>query len=220
MSLMEVLTPFQREVLNEFFATEAAGDFFLTGGTALAEFYFQHRLSDDLDLFTVSDTALPLAREQMQIVAATLSVTIESRISAPSFQRFRLTRPGIAPLQVDLVRDVDAQIGHHQRHGTVVVDALENIGANKICAVFGRTEGKDFVDLYFLLEAGLKLPELIGYAKQKDGGLTEFWLAEMLRQVVKLKHLPVMLKPVSLETIQAYFLRLADDLLDAIKPPQ
>jgi hypothetical protein len=33
----------------------------------------------------------------------------------------------------------------------VIVDALENIGANKITAIFGRTDAKDFVDLYFIL---------------------------------------------------------------------
>ncbi|KKQ79719.1 MAG: hypothetical protein UT01_C0030G0011 [Candidatus Daviesbacteria bacterium GW2011_GWA1_38_7] len=27
-------------------------NFYLTGGTALAEFYFQHRLSEDIDLFS------------------------------------------------------------------------------------------------------------------------------------------------------------------------
>jgi hypothetical protein len=27
-------------------------DFYLTGGTALAEFYLQHRLSEDLDFFS------------------------------------------------------------------------------------------------------------------------------------------------------------------------
>lgn len=220
MSPSEVLTPFQSEVLNAFFAMEVGRDFFFTGGTALAGFYFQHRLSDDLDFFTVSDAALPRAREEMEVLASALSLTLESRASAPHFQRFRLTRPGLAPLQLDLVRDIDVQIGQHRWFDAIIVDALENIGANKVGAIFGRTEAKDFVDLYFLLEAGLNLRELIAHAKQKDGGVTEFWLAEMMRQVEWLKHLPVMLKPVSLDSLKAYFLQLADELLLDIEPPR
>jgi predicted nucleotidyltransferase component of viral defense system len=47
-----ILTPLQRRFLNAFSQTELKKDFFLTGGTALAHFYLQHRLSDDLDFFT------------------------------------------------------------------------------------------------------------------------------------------------------------------------
>ena len=36
----------------------------------------------------------------------------------------------------------------------IIVDAIENIGANKVTAIFGRTVSKDFVDLYFILQTG------------------------------------------------------------------
>ncbi|MBN1138047.1 MAG: nucleotidyl transferase AbiEii/AbiGii toxin family protein [Anaerolineae bacterium] len=52
------LTPLQLAVLEQFFATEAGKRFFLTGGTALAAFHLHHRLSVDLDLFTLDDLAL------------------------------------------------------------------------------------------------------------------------------------------------------------------
>ena len=48
-----LLTPLQRRVLTSFFQ-KGLGErgFYLTGGTALAEFYLHHRYSDDLDFFT------------------------------------------------------------------------------------------------------------------------------------------------------------------------
>lgn len=49
---MSVLTPLQRAFLAKFFARSTARAFYLTGGGALAEFYLNHRLSQDLDLFT------------------------------------------------------------------------------------------------------------------------------------------------------------------------
>lgn len=42
----------QDRFLGHFFAGPLAEHFYLTGGTALARFYFHHRESLDLDLFT------------------------------------------------------------------------------------------------------------------------------------------------------------------------
>jgi len=42
----------QDRFLEHLFSGPLAEDFYLTGGTALARFYFQHRESLDLDLFT------------------------------------------------------------------------------------------------------------------------------------------------------------------------
>lgn len=48
-----ILTPNQRRIL-EYAAADPVivQKFYLTGGTALSEFYLQHRLSEDLDFFT------------------------------------------------------------------------------------------------------------------------------------------------------------------------
>jgi hypothetical protein len=220
MTPASILTPLQRNVLEAFFDTATGSRFFLTGGTALAEYYLRHRYSEDLDFFTTDDGAIPLVRMEMPALGPTLSATVESVLSSATFQRFLVTRPGEAPLQVDLVRDVDIQFGQHQRHGTVIVDAIENIAVNKVSAIFGRTTSKDFVDLYFLLEAGYDLRTLIERAKEKDGGLTEFWLAGMLRQAATLQELPAMIKPLSLTTIKEFYAQLAADLMRAAKPPR
>ncbi len=50
----EILYPLQDRILS-FAATFE--DLYLTGGTALARFYLQHRFSDDLDLFIKVRTA-------------------------------------------------------------------------------------------------------------------------------------------------------------------
>jgi len=220
MAAASLLSPLQREFLHDFFGTAIGQRFFLTGGTALAEYYLQHRYSDDLDLFTVDDEAFGFARREVQRLAGALSVTAESIVSTPTFQRFELARTGSPALQVDLVRDVDFQFGERQSFGPVIVDSEENIGSNKVSAIFGRTESKDFVDLFFLLQAGQDLAKLIEDAKQKDAGISEFWLAGMLRQVDTLTRLPVMLKPLELETLKTFYLELADDLLRHIKPGQ
>jgi predicted nucleotidyltransferase component of viral defense system len=214
-----LLSDFQRQFLREFFSRQVGKSFFLTGGTALAEYYFRHRLSRDIDLFTTEDGALELARQEIRQIAREQGATLNSILSTPAFQRFDLHRAGAEPLILDLVRDVDFQFGQHTVIEQVIVDSLVNIGANKITAIFGRTESKDFVDLYFLLESGQDFQTLVGYAKEKDSGLTEFWLAGMMRQVEKLKTLPEMLKPLDLEALKAYFRALADEQFREVRPP-
>ena len=52
---VKILTELQKKMLEIFFSVpELKEHFYLTGGTALSAFYLQHRLSDDLDLFTHS----------------------------------------------------------------------------------------------------------------------------------------------------------------------
>jgi predicted nucleotidyltransferase component of viral defense system len=215
-----LLSPLQRDFLREFFARQTGRQFFLTGGTALAEYYFRHRLSEDIDLFTTDDEALNLARQEIRHIARALNASLTSVLSTPTFQRFELARADDPPLKLDLVRDVDFQFGQRKEFGGVIVDSLENIGAGKVTAIFARTASKDFVDLYFLLKAGQDFKTLILYAKEKDTGLTEFWLAGMLRQVEKLKSLPPMLAPLELETVKTVFLELADELFRTAKPPE
>jgi predicted nucleotidyltransferase component of viral defense system len=66
----EFLTPLQRAFLKHFFATPLGQRFFLTGGTALAAFHLHHRLSDDLDLFTLDDDALTEVDHQIEEMAS------------------------------------------------------------------------------------------------------------------------------------------------------
>jgi len=218
-SSQSLLSPLQLEFLREFFSRQTGRRFFLTGGTALAEYYFRHRLSEDIDLFTTDDEGLNLARQEIRQIAAALNASLESTLSTPTFQRFELSRDDSPPAKLDLVRDVDYQFGRHREVKPVIVDSLENIGASKVTAIFGRTESKDFVDLYFLLQAGQDFQTLVKYAKEKDAGLTEFWLAGMMRQVQKLKTLPTMLKPLDLDTVKTFFLALADEQFRNVQPP-
>ena len=47
-----LLTPIQRSFISEFASLPDQEQFYLAGGTALAEYYLGHRLSFDLDFFT------------------------------------------------------------------------------------------------------------------------------------------------------------------------
>jgi predicted nucleotidyltransferase component of viral defense system len=48
-----ILTDLQKEILLIFSKIPDSNNFYLTGGTALSEFYLGHRKSFDLDIFTI-----------------------------------------------------------------------------------------------------------------------------------------------------------------------
>lgn len=213
------LTPLQADFLTRFFATGVGASFFLTGGTALSAFYLHHRLSEDLDLFTLDDLALREADVLMPQLAADLGCCIGPTRRTKHFSQLFLEPDAETSLKIELVRDFSPQYGEHIKVGNVIVDSIKNIGANKLTAILGRTEPKDFVDLVFILRAGYDFDELLAKAGEKDLGLQPFFMAGSLLQVRNFHHLPATTPPLPLPELQSFIIPLADRLLDRVHPP-
>jgi len=214
-----LLTPSQKAFLTEFFKQPVGQEFFLTGGTALAEYYLHHRYSEDIDLFTLNEVALHQISASLPAIALNLGATYEDRFRTSSFRQV-FVRIGQDDLKIDLVRDVGTQFGEHRLFGNVIVDSELNIAVNKVTAIFGRTTPKDFVDLYFLLKKGYPLAELLQMAKEKDLGFTEFYFASMLRQGRSLTTMPRMIVPLTVEELRPFFEELATQIMVRLKPPE
>lgn len=215
---MNVLTPAQRAFLSKFFERANARAFYLTGGGALAEYYLGHRLSQDIDLFTQKREAWETVEDDLKVAAKEAGATLEFRHSKETNELHRaiLRVPGEPDLKIDLVRDAPPHFGEPlMRPDGVIVDTLENIAVGKLLALYGRAYPRDFVDLYFLLTGGMDFKTLVELGKEKDPGLIEFYLAGMMRQisVLQANHLPVLLKPIDIEEMKRFFLKLADDLV-------
>ena len=122
-------------------------------------------------------------------------------------------------LKVDVVKDIPVHFGEFKQEGKVRLDSLENIGSNKITAIFGRTDHKDFIDLYYILnETGFTFEHLISLAKQKDLGLTDFYLANSIDQIETASQMPVLLKPLDIKEYNKFYKKLSRDLFLKIKP--
>ena len=210
----EILTPLQRRMLDLLFAEEVmARSFYLTGGTALAAFYLFHRYSDDLDLFT-HDQSLELVWPMLQPLLPTLGLTIESR--TPQFIRLRHPEG----LRVDLVHDVPFRVGIPVRQGAWLVDTLENITLNKVAAIQGRLEIKDYVDLYLLLKDDpQRILTWLAQAKQKDGSIEPFLWSRVIGDVETFRVLPRMIIPLQLPELVAFYRNLRRLMLTSLKPP-
>ncbi|MDA2930919.1 nucleotidyl transferase AbiEii/AbiGii toxin family protein [Acidobacteria bacterium AH-259-O06] len=206
----KILTPLQEEFLENFF--EENRDFFLTGGSALSAFYLYHRRSEDLDLFTLEADALRSARNVVPKLADRLKAVCHSVQTFPDFRRYFWER-GSETMLVDLAREVVPQIVVKKPDfGNIIVDSLDDILCNKICALVGRAEVKDYIDVFFLDRHGMDIKQYIELARKKDSGVSKATLAFVLSQVSISEVPPYVLKPVSLQELQEFFDKLADQL--------
>jgi hypothetical protein len=214
------LTSLQASFLNAFFAESGSEAFFLTGGTGLSAFHLHHRVSVDLDLFTLDDLAFREASLLVPRLAADLNCQVGRSRRTEHYCEFLLEPSAGEPLRIDLVRDFGPQYGEHITVGNVIVDSIENIGANKLTAILSRTEAKDFVDLYFILRAGYQFDDLMHKAQAKDMGLQPFYLAGAMLMVRDMRLLPATTPPIALSELQHFIVGLANHLLDSVSPPQ
>jgi len=175
------LTKLQRELVVAFFEREQR--LFLTGGAALAGFYFAHRETEDLDLFGGPGLDLQEASRVLDQIAASCGATTSAVQTFPDFRRLLVTR-GEEQCKVDLVIDRAPMIDAEKAtFGRVRVDTLREIAANKICTLLGRSEVKDLLDLKSLREAGVDLDRALVDAERKDGGVDPATLAWILEQL-------------------------------------
>lgn len=174
------LNNLQNDFLQAFFAHE--NSFFLSGGAALVGFYFGHRETHDLDLFTLEneiENGFRLVNE----TAKELGASVESIQTSPDFRRLLVKRETEA-IVVDLVREYVFQISDVKPIiNGIRVDSPEDILANKLCALLSRSEIRDLVDVRELEKAGFSLENALQSAAKKDSGLTSAQLAWILHQI-------------------------------------
>jgi predicted nucleotidyltransferase component of viral defense system len=227
-----ILTPLQHRVLTSLFQN-GLGErgFYLTGCTALAEFYLHHRLSDDLDFFTRNQGQISRDLQYVLDLIPTLGLSIASRNpkSAEHLVLFVKTDRDQEHLKIEFARDVPAQMAPPTVHEEIIVDSFEDIATNKICAILSRqpSEPKDFYDLYFILkESQFTLDYLISRAREKEALLdSEEGVLLFTANLLTVKNLklmrelePRLVKPVSAELVREYFLPLATDLSRRYRP--
>ena len=212
-----LLTPLQRKFLGLFAGLPEQEQFYLTDGTALAEFYFGHRLSFDLDLFTgQAELVTPMAHALEQRCAHSgLEISVTRRFA--TYVEYLVGLEG-ATLKVDLALDSPFRFEPPalSEHG-VLVNPYADLRIDKLLAYYGRAEPRDAIDLYFILQRD-PLETLIGPAAEKDPGFDVYWMAVALDQAEsfpdELERWPVqMLVPCDPTQIKMTFRELALELM-------
>lgn len=123
---------------------------YLTGGTALARFFFEHRISEDLDFFTLGDDLQRIATDLIaRLERCGLTVHVERL--AVYFARFYVVQDDVQ-LKIEFAREYHLVENLSKTAHGIYVNSLADIGANKISAFEDRAEIKDIVDLFYITQ--------------------------------------------------------------------
>lgn len=215
-----ILTPLHRSFLAAFADSALQKEFFLTGGTALAHFYLQHRFSENLDFFTEVPGAVSRARPALATIAADLALALEVHREYENFLEVFPTR-GNETILCDfaLASPFRLQPIVPAEEFGIYIDNLLDIACNKLSALFDRHEAKDFVDVYFLCRDFMPFNDIFAHTQKKHVGLDEYWMARALENVFAIEKLPRMLKPLDLSTMRAFFAEQMVTLIKRIESP-
>jgi hypothetical protein len=177
-----ILTPIQQTFLEIFAQVPDQERFFLTGGTALAEYYLGHRLSFDLDFFTSEAGLIIPVSYQIETQCSSKESQLSVIRRFASYVEF-LFRQGEEKLKIELALDSPFRFEPPVLSETnVYVNDFKDIRVDKVLAFYGRAEPRDAVDLYFLTQKE-SIQSLLDLAAQKDPGFDRYWMAVALNRV-------------------------------------
>jgi hypothetical protein len=134
--------------------------------------------------------------------------------TTPDFHRYVLAR-GEETVRVDLVRDRTPPLAPKRIVDGIRMDTTEEIVANKIAAVVGRSEVRDLVDLLALERLGLRVEDHLAAAQKKDAGVSPGTLAWLLSSL----HAPAHVDGVTPRELEAFIRDLERRML-ALSPPR
>jgi predicted nucleotidyltransferase component of viral defense system len=173
-----MLFALQRTVLAALGQLDASDSFALAGGAALIVHGVVDRTTRDLDLFTEESRDVATLHQALtsELVERGLGVTVISAIE--TFVRLEVHDPGSDErIEIDLGVDVRMAAPVTTEVGRVL--SIDELAADKLLALFGRAELRDFLDVADLLGRFPK-ERLIELAVAKDAGFTLDRFAESL----------------------------------------
>ena len=170
----ENLYPLQDGVMS--IISKCGTRFYLTGGTALSRAYYNHRYSDDLDLFVNDDIEYA---EQVKIILSKLkengfswSTTIDF-VSTKTYTSLKVKKEeSTTSLKLDFVNDVATHYGEIIKTEIFYrIDSIRNMLSNKLTALF-RFAAKDVADIREIaIRETVNWKQAIQDAQQKEAGV-------------------------------------------------
>jgi len=175
------LTEFQEQVAR-LLAKHRSADSYLAGGAAMHITPASKRYSNDLDYFQDSQERVASAFAADRALLQAEGFVLEISMQQPGFVR-ALVRKGADVTKVEWVHDTawrflppvaDAIAGY-------VLDPVD-LAVNKLLALVGREEPRDFLDIIYAHQSVLSLGALCWAAAGKDPGFTPAFLLTLLRR--------------------------------------
>jgi hypothetical protein len=175
------LTSFQREVAV-LLAVNRTDDSYLAGGAALHIAPNSHRYSNDLDYFHDSIERVASAFEQDSETLKRQGFSLSLEMNQRGFIRAIVSK-GKEATKVEWAHDSAWRFMPPIKSAEVGVQLHPiDLAVNKILALAGRDEPRDFLDILLIHDTILPLGALVWAAVGKDPGFTPSSFLEILRR--------------------------------------
>lgn len=187
--------------------------FYLTGGTALAAYYLQHRYSEDLDFFSMKEInpmAIQTILKKVKKQAGLISIDFQQSFNRNLF--FLHFSDEI--VKTEFTYFPFEQIEKPHIINSVTLDSLVDIAVNKTFTIYQKPRSRDFIDLYMIIaKENWIFDDLIKKAHAKfDTYLDPLQLGQQLLQVTELKDYPRMITDIENQEWQTFWLTQAKGL--------
>ncbi|MFH1191232.1 MAG: nucleotidyl transferase AbiEii/AbiGii toxin family protein [Candidatus Omnitrophota bacterium] len=208
----EILSSLQKKFILLFSKNkELCKQFYLSGGTALSQYYLQHRYSEDLDFFCFKQFEILSINAFLKENKKKLG--IKKIDFQQSFNRnlfFIHTKD--EALKAEFTCYPFEQIEKPVKKNGMLVDSLMDIAVNKAFTIFQNPRSRDFIDLYLILNNydKVKFEALFKMAGSKfDSQIDPIQLGAQLMKAEDIQDLPRMLVEISHEKWRNFFLKQA-----------
>lgn len=205
--MVPILTPQQIQALRLIAGTQLAKRFYFSGGTALAYYYLQHRLSEDLDFFNLEEfdpQVIAVALKSLQPQLRFLSFDFQS-----SFNRnlFFLKFENDCILKLEFTYYPFTQIEPPTQKDGLLVDSVIDIATNKLFTISQKPRGRDYFDLFCIIKKyGYQMDKLRMLAKQKfDWDVDPLQLASRLYEIDQHIDDPILTQTVGKSELTDFF---------------
>ena len=218
MAAGKILSLTQQKLLSIIGRDRKLCDFFyLTGGTALAEYYLQHRLSEDLDFFAEKEfdpQIIFVFWKKMQKEACIKKIDFQQSFNRNLF----FLRIGKDVIKTEFTFFPFPRIESKKKIGDLAVDSLLDIAVNKLFTIYQKPRSRDFIDLFFILKKeNWTISDLIKKAKIKfDWHVDALQLGAQFLQATVVKDYPRMIKKIDHQSWQGFFAQEAEKLKSGV----
>lgn len=211
---MTILSKNQRRVLDALTKEKNITDtFYLSGGTALAEYYLHHRYSEDLDFFSVEefpiDGVTTVIKKVNEIVGAR-GMRYEQSFNRNLF----FLEVGGEEIKIEFTYFPFERIERSKTEGALSIDSLFDIAVNKLFTIYQKPRARDFIDLYCVLQREKwTIHDLCTQAQIKfDTHIDPVQLGAQFARADELKDYPRMITPLLPAVWQDFFKQEASRL--------
>ncbi|HEY5110769.1 MAG TPA: nucleotidyl transferase AbiEii/AbiGii toxin family protein [Acidimicrobiales bacterium] len=178
-----MLTPLQEQIAQIIGDALEGSDFALAGGAALISQGLVDRRTRDLDFFGSSSPVL--SERLQQIIHSLVREGFQVEIDQQNERFVRLEVTGLGE-ETDVDFGIDSRLFPPDQGAHSLVLSSRELAVDKVLAIFGRAEPRDFVDLAALTQF-FDIEELFAEAVRKDRG---FNLAVFAEMTSRFNHLP------------------------------